>query len=136
MKIDQFEWTAAEGEFKNDYLKPIGFKNIQRPDWIAEYNGIWYSFEIKCKEPFQPSPFDGSDKILPNGGHGLNRYQLLSRLQLEESTGIKAVLAVKDPVLGWIGAPMNELIAGPHYITRNNIVIFPVESFKPLKPAL
>lgn len=134
-EITQYEWTKTEGDFKDHYLKPSGFAFIQRPDWIAKaLDGTWYSFEIKAKaELFQPSPFDGSDKVLPNGGHGLNRYQLESRLAFEASTGVVAVLVVKDTERGWLWGLMSDLYEGSYFLTKKKVVIFPIEAFKPLK---
>ena len=115
------EWTEAE-EHVLRHLRKLGFQHIQRPDWIArDKQGRWWSFEVKAKERFEPPPF---------AGHGLNASQLHSRLALQVEKGIRAVLVVLDPEIGWIMAPLDQLSNGPLHKTRNGVIIFPIDRFR------
>jgi len=115
------EWTEAE-EHVLRHLRKLGFQHIQRPDWIArDKQGRWWSFEVKAKERFEPPPF---------AGHGLNRSQLYARLALQAEKGIRAILIVQDPELGWIMAPLDRLTAGKFFVTRNGVIIFPLDHFR------
>jgi len=78
---------GIEGEQKLfKLLKKKGYSFFQ-PDSLGKKDGVWYLFECKQQERFQPPPFEG---------HGLPKWQVDARLEFEKDTGVIACLVVFD----------------------------------------
>lgn len=110
------------------FIKKVGFNHLMQLDWVAERNGKYFQFEIKCKELFQPPPFLG---------HGLNKYQAERRMAFQQKTGIRCGFIVFDidphtkqqngkVYYQWL----DELYHGEQFETKNGILLFPLKNFK------
>jgi hypothetical protein len=105
------------------FLKNMGFE-VQSPDWLARKNGEWICIEVKKKERFTAPPFDG---------HGLDTRQIYLRNQLLKEKGIRTYLMIFEvPTNLVFGEYLDILEAGKKIKTRNEIVIYPLTSFKKL----
>ena len=102
-------------------LKARGFE-LQSPDWLGTNpEGKWICFEIKKKERFMPPPF---------GGHGLDAKQVYLRTKLFNETGIRTYLMIFEVPTGLIfGNYLDSLEQGEKFITKNNIIVYPLTSF-------
>jgi len=65
-------------------LRKSGFEFFQA-DGLGKRNGVWYLFESKRQERYEPPPFEG---------HGLPLWQVRSRVKFQKETGIIAVLVI------------------------------------------
>ncbi len=95
---------------------------ITQIDWMGKKDGIWVWYEIKGKEePFSPPPFEG---------HGLELYKVKMRAEFLEDTGIRSILMVQDlKNMCWFIQWLDLLEKGERFVTRNNLVIYPLEAF-------
>jgi hypothetical protein len=115
--------VGRDGEHK---IRTIFEKNkihYLQADMLAKINGKWHSIEIKHQDKFTPPPFFG---------HGLPRWQIDARLELQKDTGIVALLFVLDKATKEVfWQYMDRLMDGKRYQTTgsNPRVIFPIESF-------
>lgn len=82
------EWVALEA------IKKI-FKSdgpVMQVDWIFPFKDKYYLVEVKHQEMYLAPPFNG---------HGLPKWQVNSRLEFYEGTGIRPILVViEKPCLG------------------------------------
>jgi len=104
------------------FIKRMKFNNLMQLDWVAERDGKYFQFEIKCKEHFKAPPFDG---------HGLNKYQYERRLKFFKATGIRCgfIIFDKDKIYyQWLDVLGN----GEKHETRNGIILFPLTAFNVL----
>lgn len=108
----------GEKEARN-ILKGIGL-NIFGGDWIGEFCGHYYVFEIKHKERY----------VNPDG-HGTDLRQLISRNQFTYKTGIPTILLVIEQPTNQVFwnyfSTLNNL---PHILTRNKVCIWELHHFK------
>jgi len=58
-----------------------------QPDAITMENGTWVVNEVKHQEPYTPPPFMG---------HGLPRWQIMTRMGFWTLTGIRIRLVIKE----------------------------------------
>lgn len=118
------EDLGREGELQAlSVLKKAGY-TVQSPDWLAEKNGKWICVEVKKKRRFLAPPFDG---------HGLNWTQVFLRTKLLAATGIRTYLLIFEVPSGLVFAQwLDTLEKGRKYTTRNDVRIYPIESFKQL----
>ena len=115
---------GREGEQKaRILLKGLGFE-VQSPDWLGFKEGEWTCFEVKRKERFLSPPFDG---------HGLDQRQINLRMRLLFEKDIRTFLMIFEvPTELTFGEYLDILTSGKSFTTRNNIVIFPLNSFRRL----
>lgn len=91
-------------------------------DMIANIRGKWYSIEVKHQEMFESPPFDG---------HGLPVWQVKTRLNLYNDTGVIPLFFVldKQTKILMYNTLMN-LENGRKFTTgRKSRVIYPIENF-------
>ena len=104
-------------------LKSMGYE-VQSPDWMALKDDEFTCFEVKKKERFTPPPFEG---------HGLDSRQIYLREKLLLKTGIRTYLLIFEvPTDLVFGQWLDILEMGKKFITKNRIVIYPLESFEKL----
>ena len=103
---------GIQGEQKLfEWLRENGFSFFQA-DAIAYKDGEWYVFETKHQEHFKSPPYDG---------HGLPPYQVKSRLEFQDETGIIAYLVVFEKGNEKIyHQRLDKLEEGEHFNTKTN----------------
>jgi hypothetical protein len=102
-----------------DFLRREGYKIFQA-DWIGKRDNGWIIFEVKCKsERFQPPPLEG---------HGLNKYQIKTRLEYQADTGIRTFLLIIEPEM-ILGQWLDKLEQTKYFDTDNNIRIYNISEF-------
>ena len=117
-------WDVGfEGENKIRSIFEKNHIHYLQADMLAEINGKWHIIEVKHQDKFTPPPFYG---------HGLPRWQVDARLDLENKTGIIALLFIVDKetnIIYW--QYMNKLMKGKFYQTNGTKprIIFPIESY-------
>lgn len=92
-------------------------------DLLVKTKHGWQIWEIKHQDYFEKPPFDG---------HGLPKWQIDSRLEFQEHTGIRALLWIVDKktnIIYW--QYMDQLINGISHQTNGSSprIIFPLESY-------
>ena len=119
-KMSEYD-LGKEGEAQARLiLKKQGY-TVQSPDWLGVKDGKWVCFEIKKKERFLKPPFDG---------HGLDERQIFLRKQLFEATGIRTMLMIFEVPTGKVFYRHLDILEnGKRFVTRNKVVIYPLENF-------
>ena len=108
-------------------LKNLGYE-VQSPDWLGLKDDEFTCFEVKKKERFTAGFGCNFD------GHGLDSRQIYLREKLFLKTGIRTYLMIFEVPIGLVfGQWLDILEGGKKYITKNRIVIYPLESFENLK---
>lgn len=104
------------------FLINKGF-NCFQPDIIGEKEGIYYLFECKHQERFEPPPFKG---------HGLPLWQVKARLKFQEKFGIKCILVIFDKKTGEVFSQLLEVLEKGKHIDTKGLKprrIYPIENF-------
>lgn len=113
-----------EGEaIVREYLKSQKNCYFGQLDMIANINGSWYSIETKHQEMFKAPPFDG---------HGLPVWQVRTRINLFNDTGVVPLFFVLDKCSrALIYNNLINLESGRKFTTgKKSRVIYPIENFK------
>ena len=116
------EELGKEGEEKIMLLLKSWRYKVQSPDWLAEKDGEWICVEAKRKERFTPPPFEG---------HGLDLRQVFLRNKMLKEIKIRTLLVIyeigtDDIYFQWLDI----LEKGEKFVTKNNIVIYPLKIFQ------
>lgn len=112
-------------EIVRNWIKTKKYKFCQI-DIAFKSDGRWFLGEVKAQEKFKAPPFDG---------HGLPEWQIKTRLELYNDTGITPFLFVYDldEKCLYIQS-MIKLFNGEKFVTKNTKrMIFPLESFERIK---
>ncbi len=112
---------GIEGErLARDIIKASGY-DLFGGDWIINKDKTYYVVEVKHKERFTPPPFEG---------HGTDLRQVISRLEFQKVTGIRCILLVIEKPTNIIYWQFFDVLNdGVKFTTKNNVVIFPLNSF-------
>jgi hypothetical protein len=122
-KVDIFkEGVQAEKMFR-DTLWNNSIPNTQ-VDSLANFNGKTIMFEVKTLRTFTKGGNCDFD------GHGLNQSQFDLKCYFSDILKIPYVIFIFDKSNNLIFyEDVNNLKKSHHYVTKNNIMIFPLESF-------
>lgn len=122
--VESLEKKGLEGEiFASAILRRLGHP-VQRTDGFIKFNGDIYAVEIKNKEPFESPPFDGQ-------GINLRQYQFYELLLHEKQ--IRCLFITVDKSGNFVAQYLDRLGKTRKHLTKNNIVIFPLDRFEPLE---
>lgn len=104
-------------------LRTIGYP-VRRTDGHILINGQYCMIEQKHKSRvYDPPPFYG---------HGLDKKQWDHYLDFQAKTGMRIILFIRcNGQIIW--NYVDELERGPKHETKNKIIVFPIERFRPWK---
>jgi len=103
------------------WLKSHGLNNHQQIDWIYKHNGRYTIVEVKSRQLYEPEPFWGT---------GLDVAQRDLRLQIYNDLGIDTILLVFEKGTDNVYYQrLSELEKGEKHVTKNDIIIYHIDSF-------